>query len=361
MGFELDRAFGLRRDHETVDRFLDSLDRASHETRLYDERQSERLAYRIPAIEAEFLTYGGCRTRYLLPTRNISRDGVSLLAGTYFYSGTSCRLHLVCTHHGVYPTTGRVVRCRYITGSGTLHEVGIRFDHPLDVTLFDSNPRHTRVLLMSRNAALPDEVAAAFPTNRLQLHCADNSETTLEMMAKNRPDAIILDMQAPDAWAAVHELREREYRGILVALTSTNRPEAQQRYLGAGCDRCIATPIDHEQLRTALGLMTDEPIRSRLAGDPTMAQPISEFVTSLANQISELGYALQASNIASFGSVVSKLKRQATGCGFDVIAEVATRLEAGLLGGVALDKLQDQLTELARRCSAAEDPLGRDT
>lgn len=90
----------------------------------YDE-QGVLIAALRPAQDQEI-------TAYKVRPLNISSTGVGFLHGAFVYPGTVCSL--IARDLGGVPRqlTGHVVRCRLI--QGRVHEVGVRFDEPIDLT-----------------------------------------------------------------------------------------------------------------------------------------------------------------------------------------------------------------------------------
>lgn len=95
---------------------------------------------------------GGEATLRLAP-RNISAGGISVLHSAYLYPGTKCHVMLPDTNqvHTVLP--GWVARC--IHRYGPIHEVGIRFNEPIEI----------RKYVASAGGGAPHTLHAVNPAN----------------------------------------------------------------------------------------------------------------------------------------------------------------------------------------------------
>lgn len=99
------------------------------------QRASVRWPFRKEAIELRLRHPGGSLVTIRVACRNLSRTGMSVLHGAYIHPGTPCTV--LVPHPGALgaaPVEGRVMRCTH--RSGMIHEVGVRFDAPIDVRRF---------------------------------------------------------------------------------------------------------------------------------------------------------------------------------------------------------------------------------
>ncbi len=93
-----------------------------------------RWPFRRETIELRLRHPGGSLATIRVACRNLSRTGMSVLHGAYVHPGTACTVLVPHPGPGAAPLEGRVVRCTH--RSGLIHEVGIRFDRPIDVRRF---------------------------------------------------------------------------------------------------------------------------------------------------------------------------------------------------------------------------------
>lgn len=93
---------------------------------------------------------------------------------------------------------------------------------------------------------------------------AENGKEALDCCVNDNPfDLVVLDMQMPvmDGFEATAALRERGYRGPVLALTANVMADDRRRCLLAGCDDFLGKPVRAKQLLNAcVRLMTPLPV-----------------------------------------------------------------------------------------------------
>lgn len=345
----------LRKQPEQVEAYLNDLDGQPISQRQLDARKSERYTYRIQAMQVEFTPQTGRPERHLVPTRNLSREGASFLVGHYVYPGTACSLKLISIHDNAYPVPGVVVHCRYLMGSGSVHEVGVKFQRPVDVALFHHEAKELQILLVDDDTTMPQLVRSLLKSCALDLTYADNGQTGVELVMQADYDLVMLDMDMPvkDGFQTALEMRERGYRGAIVAVTAMTRKEDRQRCFEAGCTHYVPKPLTRERLTNMLRAATKEPLVSTLDGEGELADLIDSFVRELPMRLDDLQHALARNDLDSFARTVRLMKGQAGSFGFEVITDLAEALEKLLIQNVGIDALQSQLVELAHWCKVA--------
>jgi len=98
------------------------------------QRRSERHHYAGHNVHLDIEGEGGRRSRFLTYSRDLSSCGLSVIHGGFVYPGTRCEVTLTTLEQRTETISGRVVRCDYV--KGTLHDLGISFDEPVDPARF---------------------------------------------------------------------------------------------------------------------------------------------------------------------------------------------------------------------------------
>lgn len=130
----LDVQTRLRADPAAIQSWLDRLDHDARPPRGLDVRLSPRVAFRAVDLVLELLPGGTGSSRHAAAGRNLSREGIGLLVSRFAYPGTRCRVLLGEPSEAGPRLSGQVRHCRYVVGSGSLYEMGVEFDRPIDVT-----------------------------------------------------------------------------------------------------------------------------------------------------------------------------------------------------------------------------------
>ena len=134
----MDRSRSLRVDDATIKAILDQLDQLDSQESSARRGARTRYSYRVRALSVEAQVSGAHAVRHVVPTRNISRDGITFLIGTLLYPGTTCTFQLITARNYWQTVPGYVTRCRYVSGTPSVYDTQARFLRPIDVALFST-------------------------------------------------------------------------------------------------------------------------------------------------------------------------------------------------------------------------------
>lgn len=344
---------------DQVRELIDRLDQVQSARRGACQRKGDRFQYRERALMIEFRRPDGVWEPHIAPTRNLSRRGIGLITGQFVYPRTECRVHLVTVHNHRMLVTGRVARCRYIEGTGSLHEVGIRFDQAIDVAMFQSGVASLRVLLVADDVQMQRLVAHLLRRLDVKLSCVSGGEDAQREALKSEFDFVLLDLDMPqtDGPAICRALIELGFSNPILALTANEDQQTREACESAGFTGCVPKPITPDTLARVVMSIKTAPIISSLANDPEMAPLIDAFVDSLPGKIRSAQQALADGKIDVLARIVTTLKGEGGSYGFDTITRAAMELQCALSGPAEITLIRQKLEELRRWCLAAR-PAG---
>lgn len=278
-----------------------------------------------------------------------------MLAGQFLYPGSACRVTLP-SPYGCDQTVGaRVRRCRYLVGSAVLHEVGLVFDRPVDVTLLAPHGRLLHVLLVEDSEVTYELVRRLLRNRHVDLACATTAEKALRLAGRGEFDLVLVNLEGPsfNGLEIVQGIRRQGYVGPIIGLTDQAGDQRRIECANAGCTGYLTKPITREELLELVNGLVDQPIVSTLADDDDMAPLIDHFVAGLRDKVSQLSIANDFRDVATLREVVRRLRAEAGSYGFEIISQRAAYVEALLVSGEAGPRLVRALRRLMHVCLKA--------
>ena len=344
----------LRIDDARVTELLDSLDASSDRAQASCVRKSARYTYRVKSVLVDF-PRDNVSSRYAVPCRNLSSDGIGFLMGQFVYPGSRCRIRLVSEFNYVAVVSGKVARCRYIGGTAGVHELGVFFDKPIDIELFHRAATEIHLLLVDDDPTQQHVLAAAFRKHGADVVVAGNAEEALQHAHGGTFGLVLVNTEAKgfNACELIREIRAAGYVRPISGLSLLNEAELGTRCHGEECAACAPVTLTDNAVADIVHNVNHEPLISSLAQDPEMAAVINQFVTSLPKQVNDLEGASRAGDHGRVMRLVRRLKVFAEGCGFEIIVDAAEALEASASAENSANFCPAQLSRLVKICLAA--------
>ncbi len=344
----------------TVRTWLDRLDRGGAGREGPELRAWPRHAYRPRRVPLDVLNEDGAAVEQrLVVGRNLSRTGAAVLTDRLLYPGRTCRLTLPGPEGQRVPTRARVVRCRYVVGSGTLYDIGLSFATPVDEMVLVPAARPIRLLVLDSDETLPDLIMRLLDDARVTVYGPDALAGDVAAFVRRCPtDLILLDLEdySPRPLDLVAGLRADGYRGTILGL-GVEIPESLYAALrAAGGDGYLRKPLTREALRSAVAAAGETPLVSSLAGDARLAPCIDEFVASLPDRARQLALALEVGDAELLNVLARDLRAEGGSYGFERITAAATELQTRIAvrdPEPALRRATEQLIRLCRRARPA--------
>lgn len=352
----------VRKSHDDLRHWLDKLDDQTAGAAAVNARRSDRYEYRVRSLAVELEQSGTGWIKYEVPSRNLSREGVAFLIGNFVYPGTTCRVHLVSLQNQRQTVNGRVVRCRYLEESGSLHEAGVHFDNPIDVGTFNRGAARLRFLMIDDDLAMHKLVGHLLGTLDVELTHVDNGRAAIGMVTTSQFDLILLDMDLPefDGFQTARELRKRGFARSIVAFTAMSGENVKEECTDAGCSSFLPKPVTMNSLIDLIESLKENPLVSTLADDPEMADLIDSFVMDLPEKVGRLETLFAEQQYSDLARIVRMLKGEGGAYGFQEITDTATEAEHAIAEVTDTAEIRSKLNELIRVCLSARSTRGAD-
>jgi two-component system chemotaxis response regulator CheY len=135
----------------------------------HSQRRDERHLFVGHNVHLDVFGEGGRVSRFLTYSRDLSNRGLSVIHGGFVYPGARCAVTLATLEGANETIEGRIARCSYVRGS--LHELGIEFDRPVEPADFAP----------SAGEALSDETLTLMRDRSERLLFLDDSEAELRL------------------------------------------------------------------------------------------------------------------------------------------------------------------------------------
>jgi CheY-like chemotaxis protein len=349
--------YNIRRLHQSAElirSFLDRLDEQSDDESVENLRRSVRYRYRVRALNVEIIQPGTGSVCYEIPSRNLSCEGASFLLGHFAYPGSICRIQLVSLNNQRQTVTGTIVRCRYIEGSGTLHEVGVQFESSIDVVQFNRQASRLRGALINDEPGVRRLVEHWLKALEVDLRSIDNPGRLFDILNAEKFHFILLDMELTgfNALTLARELRHAGYIHTIVAATDSRDAAFHEQCLVAGCNRLLLKPFSAPGLAELAGALNAQPLFSTLADDGSLVELIGTFVHELGSRMTQLEKAYSDEDLESLAGIARTLRGEGGAHGFQAVTDAAAQVERALAAGKSRVELRQILNELMQICTS---------
>lgn len=323
---------------------------------------SERRRLRMPWFQQEvtLTLFGetGNSVRATAMARNLSRWGIALIYGRYVYPRTRCEVQIPGLDGVWHGRSGRVLHVRHV--SGLVHELGVTFDIPLDLSNFatlspDEETRHLQEMADDMPADDPDTISELasrvlviddYASDRklfghwlsrvgMQVSTVADGTSARERIEQTQFDIVVVDYRLASENGAelIRTLRNSQFVAPILAVSADDSEETRDRTLAAGADRFLSKPFTAKALvQTMRELMgfddqrQTDPIFSQYNDDTEMRPLLTEFTRGLAVNMEKLREANARHDYETLEQIAHALKGAGSGYGFSQISGQAEQL-----------------------------------
>lgn len=303
---------------------------------------------------------------FISSARNLSSSGISVIHGGFVHTGTRCMISLRATDGGVVTANASIVRCRHMQKH--LHDLGVRFDQPIDprrvidfgeTSVFlceqvDLSALKGRTLIVDDSRSFQKLLTAYLEGSNLDLVFVNDGEAGLQCL-NDHPSLVLVDYRLPgmNGIEMIRAARASGFDAPMVLLTAETTPGLRESALNAGATEVIQKPCSADVIRQAAAeYLADQHGDAKAIDQAKSAPPVTitldmarEFAESLRDEAEAMINAIEKSDVARLRDLAQRVLASAGGFGFPEAAAAAT---AALQSLDATQSLTDSLSQLQR-------------
>lgn len=347
----------IRRSPEEVAEILDRLDATRQQRDPRGDRRLEpRYDFRASEVRVEIAPEQELPSLFQVASRNVSRDGLSILISRFIHPQTHCSLLIPRDAELPIEHRGRIVRCRYVVGSGLIYEAGVQFTTPLDLRTINCRSAPVRLLLIDSEGTLGSRVRRLTQSLNVELEYVGTSDEALEAILRHRPEAILAADQLANQPIefVIRRLRRVQCRKPIIVCVEEADGHRRAALHEAGANLILPTPLSTEVLNDTLTMSTALRQISPLARDADLRAIFQRFSDELPQRMAELERFASSADRLELHRSVSLLRQQAETYGFSMLAAAAAHLEQRVIDPEAIGDLRNELDRLARWCTTTQ-------
>lgn len=320
---------------------LDALD-ATSARKTDRDREFSRWPFRGTGVTLELIHPGGTISTLRVISRNISRGGVSLLHTAFVHPGSSCKVTLPKATGVTATLPGVIRRCEH--RGGKLHELGIRFNDPIDLRQFIPLRREQTLLsfekvdpakltgriLLVEDSALDVKILQHFlRETQLRIQVVNSIATAFEAL-KEPFHLILCDWQLGEERGTrlIAQARDQGIDTPAIMIAADPAGLIEDGLWDLSNTWYLAKPIQQDQLLRAIGewLIVDRPKEPAAFGRCSEGESEAlsqQFAEELKVCMGKLRAAMQANKPGDARQVCWQIKGAAPTFGMHDLAQIA--------------------------------------
>jgi len=337
-------------------------------------RRNDRFPFRHFCTRLSVLHPGGGRGDFLIPTRDISETGISILHGGYLHLGTDCTLELPALWSANINVDGAIVRCDHVMG--VIHQIAVMFYNKIDPTHFVDNPLNETVAVTIGPIDAPnvagsllyvDDLACEarlleyhLRTTSLKLVHAPTIAFASEAIQSQSFDIIVCDMNLTgiDGEGAIRSLRMSGFKGPIIALCGEWTRHKLTAAREAGALAVLPKPYDPTKLVTNIADLLQAagcaengaPIFSQFEQDDETRALVRAFIAEANELASQLRESINGQDVETARRLCVTLKEAGGGYGFHALFDAGCAATIALDASCSVTESRQDLRRVAEIC-----------
>jgi len=319
---------------------------------------------------------GRYRSKLTLAARNVSNSGISLLHSSFFYPGTPCRVTLPRRDVPKLSAVieGHIMWCVHI--EGLVHELGVKFDTPVDSSLFvtkmmasrrgnaavSNSSLSGRVLHVDDSAVDRKLIEHFLAPTKIELSFAETIAKAKQMIVEPY-DLILCDLMMPDGNGVdlIQWMRDQCITTPVAIHSSTPAHQVQSRMQDLAVQGFLSKPIDRATLLTAMTEFLSLPKKQSEqeanavldTTDPGILTIVKLFKVELGEIVAVVQSQIESNDTMPIYATALRLQGMAPTLGFAQLGKIAGRTAESLAATMSCEESKNQLDVFVESCRAS--------
>lgn len=335
-------------------------------------RDFVRWPFRQTSIRMQVIHPGGVTALITVACRNVSRTGIAILHSSFLHTGTKCKILLPHPARGEVAVDGWITRCSH--RSGVVHEIGIRFDKPIEIQEYLKPSPFTDWFSLERvkAEALSGSVVVVEDSEidrKILSHFLRETHLNISMNATSAEalatiddsaDLILVDFHLPDMTGTqlAAKIREKGLRTPVIILTCDTQAATAEVLNSIPGIAFLSKPLNQDLLLRAIGefLIVRKPYASMhapAASDQPNPALTEGLLTALGQYAKRLEDCLQRQDATSARTLCLQIAATAGTMGLQEVNKLAAKAADTLTRSMSTAESISPLRSLIAVCHRA--------
>lgn len=339
-------------------------------------RAAARVSYRAKRRDSDACVtinhLGGGSTEHFCCSRNISRDGISLITQGFIHPGSQVSLSLRNVEGETVYLNGVVRHCRHLEGK--LHEMGLNFNKPINPLHFVEDEGEAEALAASLRettslACRIFHLSSGIAASRLVQHHLNSTDVEIQTfetegaikdaLKSSVPEIVLIDSgtQGIDSVQTCLAIRSLGFKGEIILITADDRltKHADETF---AINQVLRLPITNANIGSAvfdaLARLKSQAMGSAcssMADDPDLLPIIEQFVEESLQVCQLLERSLKSEDLESIRQAAINLKGTGGSLGFETLSTLAQEVVVALDSSASVQESAGVIRDLIETCA----------
>ena len=366
----------LRKSPSELLSYADGLKELSKKSEHTYQRKYERVSYtNAKFCTLEIIHPGGSNVIYEVMPVEMSRNSMSLIHGNFLHTGTDCNIEISRLDHGTDNIKGKVYDCRHIENH--IHQIVITFESLVNLADYIEGAKNTPVQnneaikhyfkgsIFHADMDIDMQEVMRYHLEEMGIIVTTTAGEEIDKSSKiNNYSLIIIDEEVASGsgFRYIHTIRESGYEGPIIATTSADSDDVEEKFIEAGANMVLPKPYTLAEVVPILGMYLksvagpNQPkvLESEFWDNESMRDLIIKFLKRIEERIDVIESHYQNNDMEGFSRELIKFKSPLSNYGYPQIVDTIDLILRLTENESKTAEIHSLYSQLCMQCSAAK-------